>query len=123
MNELDFDPGRFVIVNPIWYVVSRESLESLSTTGPGIAQAKTSDGRWYLPLFTDQDLAERFIQRTGLDGEPIETPLPSNFLNLLEYLERTGHEYTAIDPEPGRPLRIGPISRVIQAVRRSIEQQ
>lgn len=121
MEELDYDPERFSIVNPVWHVVDRKSIPD----GPPLfATGEGSDGRQYVVAFTDIDLAQRFIERMGHpDAVAIPMPKPSNWIDILENLTGQGHEYVAIDPEPGRRLRIYSIPELIEHVRNMLREQ
>jgi hypothetical protein len=120
MEELDFDPNKFIIANPLWYVAGRKSIDNPDARGIIFAKGMTSGGRTFVAVFTDRDLAERFIERANLtDAMPIEIQTPTQFLTILDYLVSTGseHELIAIDPEPGQCPRIATVARVIQSVR------
>lgn len=126
MEELDFDPNQFIVVNPLWYVADRKSLDDPDARGVVFAKGVTSGGRAFVAVFTDRDLAERFVERVRLpDAVPVEIRTPTEFLTILDYLAETGseHELIAIDPESGQLPRIATIARVIQAVRESLKQQ
>jgi hypothetical protein len=124
MEELDLDPDRFIIVNPVWHVVDRRSIDNPDAKGIGVIQGATADGRPYTPFFTDADLAERFLRRLD-DPNAMAFPFrqPRDWLAFLEFLAEVGHECTAPDPEPGRRLQLRTISSVIQAMREQLKRQ
>jgi hypothetical protein len=124
MEELDFDPDRFIIVNPVWFVANRESIDNPDERGIGVATGEASGGRVYVAAFTDQDLAGRFATRMGdPDALLVPVPTPPALLTLLEYLAKNGHEHIAIDPELGQRLRIATLASLIQVVRNSLKRQ
>jgi hypothetical protein len=97
---------------------SVRALGNSDSTTHGIAQGQCKDGRWYVAAFTDPDLARRFAER--IESPNIATfpePTPRDWLAFLEFCAEIGHELIAINPEPGRPLRIASIGHVIQVVR------
>jgi hypothetical protein len=122
MEELDFDPDKFIIVNPIWHVVDRKSVENPDEKGIGVIRGVTSDGP-YVPFFTDQHLAERFGERLG-DPDAIAVPFatPRDWLFFLEFLDENGHEKIGPDPEPGKGLPIYPIAHMMRAIRAKLGQ-
>jgi hypothetical protein len=111
-----YDPASFYILASVWHVVHRDTFEVLV--------GDASDGRSYVPVFSDSDLAERFIGRVhDPDRIPLEFQSPVKWLEFLEALRKEGHEYIAIDPDPGKRLRIATIENVIESVRNSIERE
>jgi hypothetical protein len=120
VEELDFDPDRFVIVGPVWHVADRKSIDPPTDT-PGIAVGQMPGGREYVAAFTDRDLAERFIERMqNPDAVLFPVATPADWVNFLNFLSKTGHEYVALDPEPGKRLTIARIGVLIKIVRESL---
>jgi hypothetical protein len=84
----------------------------------GIAQGQCKDGRWYVAAFTDPDFARQFARRIeSPNTAAFPEPTPHDWLAFLEFCAEIGHELIAIDPQPGRPVRIATIGHVIEVVR------
>jgi hypothetical protein len=77
-----------------------------------------------IPVFSDLDLAQRFVERLGdgADYKPISTPTPEEFAIVLYRLAQLGETHVVFDPEPTdvyTPLpraRMFPIHRVIDGI-------
>src|SRR4051794_12150017 len=65
-----------------------------------------ADGRTGPALFTDEDLAQRFVDESGFDGGPLPVDTPAQFLGLVRRLPSIC-EYAAFDP----PSRVGARAR------------
>jgi hypothetical protein len=76
----------------------------------------------YVFVFTDLDLAERFLAATGqADCKAIEVPSARAYLDFLEK-QQAGCDRVAYDPPFKKPMRTTmPISRVIEDVRKRCE--
>jgi hypothetical protein len=76
-------------------------------------------GKKAVAAFTDEDLAERFLEALG-DPEmiPFATRTPTALLELLQNLKRSGYTLVAFDPFP-KPVHI-PLSTVLEDVRREV---
>jgi len=98
MDEL-FDPGEFLITFPLWFLAigGKGATNSLlQVAGPG--------GEKATPLFTDQDLAERF--RLGPLGHYDLAIIrgPNDLLMVLGILERKGFTHVTIDQRPDKAM-------------------
>ena len=97
MEESEIDYGSFVIPGPLWHVSDAEG---------GYGTGTLSSGVPFVALFTDSDLAERFIGRSGLAGSmAVELPTDHDLAHFLYAIHEEFYERIAIDPEPGRPTR------------------
>src|SRR5206468_7486113 len=77
-----------------------------------------ADGSTCLAVFTDEDLAQRFVDDVGFDGGPLPVDTPEHFLGLARRLPPVC-QYAAFDP----PSRVGararwvvPLGEVVRAV-------
>jgi hypothetical protein len=110
MSDL-FEASGFVFVFPLW-IVTNPNLGSQD-----FLKAVHPDGEIATPIFTDEDLAQSFLdQQDESPGEYIVRPLePWAFLGLLAVLHRKGFSHVLIDPagEKGRGF---PIAKLLAEV-------
>ena len=124
VEELDFDPDRFIILGPVWLITSRKAIDNQDEKGFTIAEGVTPQGVRYVEAFTDSDLAQRFIERMNdPDAVAFPVPTPPDFIQFLENLFGFGYAHIAIDHEPGRRPRIATIPALIGVVRESLKRQ
>jgi hypothetical protein len=116
----DFD-GRFIITAPLWVAVDRRALRHDPNTGSCViddALGILSDGR-NVVFFTDQDLAERFVEardKVNLVAACLNSP--DTLVRILEDLEKAGYEGAAFDPAlDARQAHGSPISELLKVLR------
>lgn len=97
----DLPPGAFLASLPWWVVLGREDRGEV----PGYL-VLDADGSTCLAVFTDEDLAQRFVGDVGFDGGPLPVDTPEQFINLARRLPAIC-EYAAFDP----PSRVGARAR------------
>ncbi|HTU93076.1 MAG TPA: hypothetical protein VMF69_23550 [Gemmataceae bacterium] len=78
MDELDFNPDEFVFTE-VW-LLAEAGHESDALAGDHYLGGPLEDGGHGAFLFTDRDLAERFIVYVGLAGQVV----PVQFPDLIE---------------------------------------
>ena len=122
MSELpeELPVGAFVASLPWWVVLGRGARDP---GGAGPQQAGylvlDADGSTCLAVFTDEDLAQRFVGDVGFDGGPLPVDTPDQFIRLTRRLPAVC-QYAAFDP----PSRVGARARWVVAlaeVRRALE--
>ena len=118
-------PDEFLYTTRLWFAVHESSVVTDDKTGQrrlkDVFRIATLDtgGKRAVAAFTDEDLAERFLEALG-DPEmiPLATRTPTALLGLLENLKRLGYAMVAFDPIP-RPVFI-PLATVLEDVRREL---
>ena len=111
MSELpeELPAGAFLASMPWWVVLGggrdegEDSGEDSQRPGYLVLDA---DGSTCLAIFTDEDLAQRFVDESGFDGGPLPVDTPAQFLGLVRRLPSIC-EYAAFDP----PSRVGARAR------------
>ena len=105
-DELDFDPDTFFIPGHLWLIVAKPKPATMEALCRSLVRAATPKGP-FVPVFTDTDLAYRFIERHGQTDnfEPLSSPTPDEFAVILEGLMAAGYTHLAFDPEPDRARR------------------
>ena len=116
MSDLpeELPSNAFVASLPWWVVLGRENLESNS---PGYLVLDV-DGGTCLAVFTDEDLADRFVAAVDFDGGPLPVDTPDQFWQLARRLP-TICTYAAFDPPPkvgGRARWVVPLGDVLRAL-------
>src|SRR5215210_4787230 len=100
MPELpdDLPAGAFLASLPWWVVLGREGSGGVAADGaqPGYL-VLDADGSTCLAVFTDEDLAQRFVGDAGFDGGPLPVETPEQFLGLARRLPPIC-QYAAFDP-------------------------
>ena len=112
----DLPPGAFLASMPWWVVLGREGPGS---EFPGYLVLDV-DGGTCLAVFTDDDLAHRFVTEVDFDGGPLPVETPGQFMSLAARLPAIC-TYAAFDPPPrvgGRARWVVPLKEV----RRALEQ-
>ena len=110
----DLPPGAFLASLPWWVVLGREDRGEV----PGYL-VLDADGSTCLAVFTDEDLAQRFVGDVRFDGGPLPVDTPEQFLHLVRRLPAIC-QYAAFDP----PSRVGARARWVvplTEVRRALE--
>ena len=121
MSELpeELPSGEFLASMPWWVVLGRGGDGSAEADRPGYL-VLDADGSTCLAVFTDEDLAQRFVGDVGFDGGPLPVDTPEQFLHLAGRLPAVC-QYAAFDP----PSRVGARARWVvpmSEVRRALEE-
>lgn len=105
-DSLPFDPNEFIIAGNLWLIAPAprpadltELCQSLLLVDTVLANGVTG---LYAPVFTDIDLAYRFIERHGesIEGlEPFSCNSPERFAAILQKMLELGHLHVGFDPE------------------------
>jgi hypothetical protein len=108
MGELpdELPQDQFLATMPWWVVLGSERGEAGSDAGGPGYLVLDADGSTCLAVFTDEDLAQRFVNEVGFDGGPLPVETPGQFLGLARKLPGIC-EYAAFDP----PARVGARAR------------
>jgi hypothetical protein len=115
----ELPPGEFLASMPWWVVLGSERG---SADGAGVQPGYLvldADGSTCLAVFTDEDLAMRFVADVGFDGGPLPVETPDQFLGLASRLPEIC-QYAAFDP----PSRVGARARwvvTLGEVRRALD--
>ncbi len=109
MDGFPFNPNEFRFSFPLWLIEATD--ESNVPESVGIA-TNEFEGRPFLPIFTDSDLAQRYSDSVPGMGEPIEVPDLDTLREIAGYLSRNGCPDFGMDPpvEPGGRFIRGSIS-------------
>jgi hypothetical protein len=87
----------FVFSFPVW-TVAKQGAPDVPAGGhlPG--------GVKFIVMFTDEDLADRFITATGRETDGLATSVddPVTFLGMLDLWHKDGYTHLVLDPS-GRP--------------------
>jgi hypothetical protein len=122
MSDLpdELPPGAFLASMPWWVVLGRDdgSPGGGQDAGPGFL-VLDADGSTCLAVFTDEDLAQRFVDAAEFDGGPLPVETPQQFASLARRLPAFC-EYAAFDPPPhvgARARWVVPLAGVLEALR------
>jgi hypothetical protein len=118
-------PDEFHYSTKLWFAVHASSMIRDHATGrrclDDVFRIATirAGGLQAVVAFTDQDLAERFLQSLG-DQEMVllATRTPDMLIELLESMQDAGYVLVAFDPSP-RPVLV-PVQTVLRDVRREV---
>jgi hypothetical protein len=121
MAELpeDLPPGEFLASMPWWVVLGSERGDADGAEGRPGYLVLDADGSTCLAVFTDEDLAMRFVADVGFDGGPLPVETPEQFIGLAGRLPEIC-QYAAFDP----PSRVGARARwvvTLSEVRRALD--
>ena len=116
MSDLpeELPAGAFLASMPWWVVLSSGDG---ADAGPGFL-VLDADGSTCLAVFTDEDLAQRFVEAVEFEGGPLPVDTPRQFVSLARRLPQFC-EYAAFDPPPhvgARARWVVPIREVLAAV-------
>jgi hypothetical protein len=91
MDDLDFDPNTFTFSYPVWVCFRRGSDDVIG--------GKLKDGSRFVALFTDKDLAMRFITTRGIAEETDIGDIPNvdAFRGMLTNLQLAGFSHAVFD--------------------------
>ena len=110
----DLPPDTFLASMPWWVVLGRDDAGS---DPPGYL-VLDADGSTCLAVFTDEDLAQRFVRDVDFDGGPLPVETPGQFVSLARRLPDIC-TYAAFDPPArvgGRARWVVPLAEVLRAV-------
>jgi hypothetical protein len=126
-DDLGVDPNVFYSPGPLWVVAVRKTVGLDEKTGEPVANSATAivsgstKNRRFIAVFTDEDLAERFVAQQGsLDFIPAKILSAAEYVGLLETWPRTGFTHVAYDLGKARtPARfMVPIARAADEIKR-----
>jgi hypothetical protein len=100
MDELDFDPDSFVFSEFPWIVAFQECAEDALAGKPCFLTGKTEEGYSLVPLFSDRDLAERFIDLAGMKDHTVAVQFPSLGQLVLFLRASPAHGFTHVVLDP-----------------------
>ena len=115
MSDDLVEAGQFLIQFPAWVVGRKDRLQG---NRRDFFETDNIDGGRILLLFTDDDLAKTFLEKTG-QHEKMALPvrLPSE---LTAVIGITGATHVAVDPSvPVRNVLFVPMGVVVDACRRA----
>lgn len=120
---IDFDGNKFAVTGPCWIVVERASFDTKGQFAGGFVTGKIGPAS-YVAVFTDRDLANRFVEHGGrlktLVPALLETP--QALIGFLEGCKPSGCTHVGFDRPPiGNPVTVIPIQNVIDAARAFVE--
>jgi hypothetical protein len=114
----------FLASMPWWVVLGRDADAPGQPEAPGYL-VLDADGSTCLAVFTDEDLARRFVDDVGFAGGPLPVDAPEQFESLARRLPPIC-QYAAFDP----PSRVGararwvvPLAEVLLALARARDDQ
>ena len=113
-------PGKFYADYPLWTLYSEELDKKFGMPG-GVPQVNPPEMKPLLAVFTDQELAQRFIDKVGWPGVvPLALPNPEAVLKVAEHFLGKGVEDVGIDISFHAVLtfQLHPITEFIEDVRR-----
>lgn len=124
MSLPDDLPGNvFLASMPWWVVLGREGRGPAGEADPAGYLVVDADGSTCLAVFTDEDLAERFVGGVGFDGGPLPVETPEQFGSLAGRLPPVC-QYAVFDPPPrvgARARWVVPLREVLRALERAQE--
>lgn len=96
----------FVPTWPMWFIVDDPETKRITDDCSAVLRGGCTDengkDRPLVPVFTDMDLACRFIERGGIRRRGTFMPFPcskADFPSLLSQLKKSGDPELGIDPE------------------------
>lgn len=98
MDELEFDLDEFVFTE-MW-ILAEAGYENAALGGSHYLGGPLEDGARGAFLFSDQDLADRFIAQAGLAGQAVPTQFPglAEFAGFLRAIQSEGVTRLVVDP-------------------------
>jgi len=98
MDELEFDPDEFVFTE-MW-ILAEVGYESTAIAGGHYLGGPLEDGSRGAFLFSDRDLAGRFIVQVSLAGQvvPVQFPGLAEFAGFLRAIQSEGITRLVVDP-------------------------
>ena len=114
----DLPAGAFLAPMPWWVVLGRQDADAGADPGSAGYLVLDVDGGTCLAVFTDEDLAQRFVKEVQFEGGPLPVETPDQFWQLARRLPRIC-TYAAFDPPPkvgGRARWVVPLVDVLKAL-------
>ena len=118
--EDELAANAFLASLPWWVVLGRDAQEP---DVPGYL-VLDADGSTCLAVFTDEDLAQRFVTAVGFEGGPLPVDTPEQFIRLLRRLPAIC-TYAVFDPPPrvgARARWVVPLAEVVRALEEARER-
>jgi hypothetical protein len=114
MDELDFDPNRFVFVYPVWTCARPGTFDMIG--------GNVTRGGKFIAVFTDEDLADRFLESRGLSGcaDLLFFEDKDTLAGALKLLQQSGFTHVAVDPAG---VDVGEAAKPIDNVIRDVEDE
>jgi hypothetical protein len=118
-DEGALEPGKFYADYPLWTLYDEALDKKLGMPG-GVPRINPPGKPPLLAIFTDADLARRFIEDLRRpDVQPLALPNPKAVLVIAEHFQKEGVQYVGIDISFHPPgMQIHPIGEFIEDVRR-----
>ena len=107
----DLPAGAFLASMPWWVVLGRGDDDPAGGGSPGYL-VLDADGSTCLAVFTDEDLARRFVDDVQFAGGPLAVDAPEQFAALARRLPPIC-DYAAFDP----PSRVGARARWVVSLK------
>jgi hypothetical protein len=100
MDDLDFDPDSFLFSEFPWIVAYQDCAEDALAGRPYFLTGNTEEGYSLVALFSDRDLAERFIALAGMQGRTVAVQFPSlgQLVLFLRAIPAHGFTHVVLDP-------------------------
>jgi hypothetical protein len=122
MNDAAPGTERFEFDYPTWTLVNREIHRTAGLPFSSV-QVEQRGGTKILLQFTNEDLALRFIEGTGMAHcEPVKIPDAAQFISLLREMTFIGVTHVGIDCPPfgdnARPRWFVPLADAIRMLER-----
>src|SRR4051812_50196604 len=122
-NPAEMRPNTFLAPFPWWVVATRLEVvgdEGAVRLGPdsGFLVLDAADGSTCLAVFTDEDLADRFVAGSGFPGRPVGIETPRRFVAVARHVPPVC-THAAFDPPPqvgGRARWVVPLQQVLAAM-------
>ena len=117
----DHLPANTFLASLPWWVVLGRDAQTGDSPGYLVLDA---DGSTCLAVFTDEDLAQRFVGAVGFEGGPLPVDTPEQFARLLRRLP-TFCTYAMFDPPPkvgARARWVVPLTEVLRALEEARER-
>jgi hypothetical protein len=121
MDELNFDPDSFVFSDVPWIVTYRERAGDALAGHPCFLGGKTEEGYSFVALFSDRDLAERFIALADMQGHTVAIQFPSLGQLVLFLRAIPAHGFTHIVLDPARERGSGRVC-TLDELREALEE-
>lgn len=119
----DLPPNAFLASMPWWVVLGREGGGAAGESDQAGYLVLDADGSTCLAVFTDEDLAQRFVGDVGFDGGPLPVDTPGQFTSLARRLPEVC-QYAVFDPPPrvgARARWVVPLREVMRALEQTQE--
>ena len=102
MEEFPVEEGELVIPHGLWFIGPKDCPRDLDFLCTTLVKCGSNEGA-FVAAFTDEDLAQRYLERiTDPDKamyEPFHPKDPEALTVLLIVLEALGQTHLSIDPE------------------------